>query len=78
MFWTTPVVYELRMVPEALRLPIMMSPMSPYVVAYQQLFFFRQAPNATVWFLATAYALVSLIAGAATFVAAQDRFAELV
>jgi ABC-2 type transport system permease protein len=78
LFWTTPVVYDLTIVPEALRLPIRMSPMTPYVMAYQQVFFFRQAPDATIWFLATSYALVAIIAGAATFVAAQDRFAELV
>lgn len=76
LFWTTPVVYELRIVPEALRLPIMMSPMSPYIVAYQQLFYYRQLPDATVWFLAMAYALIALVAGAATFVSSQDRLAE--
>jgi homopolymeric O-antigen transport system permease protein len=76
LFWTTPILYELRLVPETLRLPIMMSPMSPYIVAYQQLFFYRQLPDATVWFLAMAYALAALIAGAATFVAMQDRLAE--
>jgi ABC-2 type transport system permease protein len=78
LFWTTPVVYDLTIVPEALRLPIRMSPMTPFVMAYQQVFFFRQAPDATVWFLATSYALIAIIFGAATFVAAQDRFAELV
>ena len=76
LFWTTPVVYELRIVPEALRLPIMMSPMSPYILAYQQLFFYRQLPDATVWFLAMTYALIALVAGAATFVSSQDRLAE--
>lgn len=76
LFWTTPIVYELRQVPETLRLPIMMSPMSPYIVAYQQLFYYRQAPDATVWFLAMAYALIAVIAGAATFVSAQSRLTE--
>lgn len=76
LFWTTPVLYELRLVPETLRLPIMMSPMSPYIVAYQQIFYYRQLPDATVWFLAMAYALIALIAGAATFVWSQDRLAE--
>lgn len=78
LFWATPVVYELRQVPETLRLPIMMSPMSPYIVAYQQLFYYRQPPDATVWFLATAYALIAIIAGAATFVSSQARLTEQV
>jgi homopolymeric O-antigen transport system permease protein len=76
LFWTTPIVYELRIVPEALRLPIMMSPMSPYILAYQQLFYYHEPPDATVWFLAMAYALIALIAGAAAFVSSQDRLAE--
>lgn len=76
LFWTTPVVYELQVVPEQLRFPILLSPMSPYIVAYQQVFYYRQAPDATIWFLATAYALIALVAGVAAFVAVQDRLAE--
>ena len=40
MFWTTPIVYELRDVPERMQLLILMSPVSPFVVAYQQIFFY--------------------------------------
>ena len=52
LFWTTPIVYELDRVPERLRLLILLSPMSPFVVAYQKLFFFREWPEATVWLVA--------------------------
>ena len=76
LFWTTPIVYDIQTVPERLRLPVMMSPMSPFIVAYHQLFFFRQWPDATVWFLTTTYALVALVAGVAAFVTWQDRFAD--
>ena len=47
LFWTTPIVYELDRVPERLRLLILLSPMSPFVVAYQKMFFFREWPEAT-------------------------------
>ena len=45
LFWTTPIVYELQQVPERLRLLILLSPMSPFVVAYQKLFFYREWPE---------------------------------
>ena len=52
LFWTTPIVYELRQVPERFRLLILLSPMSSFVVAYQQMFFYREWPDATVWLVA--------------------------
>ena len=78
MFWTTPIVYELSMVPERARLPILLSPMSPFVVAYQQMFYYREWPDPLVWFVATTYAVGALGLGAALFLAFQDRFAEQV
>ncbi len=78
MFWTTPIVYELSMVPERARLPILLSPMSPFVVAYQKMFYYREWPDPLVWFVATTYAVGALGLGAALFLAFQDRFAEQV
>jgi homopolymeric O-antigen transport system permease protein len=76
MFWTTPIVYELRQVPERLRLLILMSPMSPFVVAYQRLFYYRQWPEPTLWLVAGIYAAGAFIIGATLILAFQDRFAE--
>jgi lipopolysaccharide transport system permease protein len=76
MFWTTPIVYELRQVPERLRLLILMSPMSPFVVAYQRLFYYRQWPEPTLWLVAGTYAAGAFILGATLVLAFQDRFAE--
>jgi ABC-type polysaccharide/polyol phosphate export permease len=76
LFWTTPIVYELRQVPERLQLLILLSPVSPFVVAYQQLFFYRQWPAPTVWLLATAHALGAFVVGALLFLAFEDRFTE--
>ena len=45
LFWTTPILYELRHVPERLQLLILLSPVSPFVVAYQQFFFYREWPD---------------------------------
>jgi lipopolysaccharide transport system permease protein len=76
LFWTTPIVYELRQVPERLQLLILLSPVSSFVVAYQQLFFYREWPAPTVWLMATAHALGAFIVGALLFLAFEDRFTE--
>ena len=76
MFWTTPIVYELGQVPERLRLLILLSPVSPFVVAYQKLFFYREWPDATVWLVATTHALGAFVAGTLLFLAVEDRFTE--
>ena len=62
--------------PERLRLLILLSPMSPFVVAYQRLFFFREWPEATVWLVAIAYAVGAFVVGALLFLAFEDRFTE--
>ena len=41
LFWTTPILYQYDSLPELLRLPILLSPMSSFVVAYQQIFHLR-------------------------------------
>lgn len=76
LFWTTPIVYELRQVPERLRLLLLLSPVSPFVVAYQQLFFYREWPDATVWLMASAHALGAFVTGALLFLSFEDAFTE--
>jgi homopolymeric O-antigen transport system permease protein len=76
LFWTTPIVYELNQVPERLQLLILLSPVSSFVVAYQQLFFYRAWPEPTVWLMTSAYALGAFVVGALLFLASEDRFTE--
>ena len=76
LFWTTPILYELRQVPERFRLLILLSPVSPFVVAYQQLFFYQEWPDATVWLVACAHALGAFTVGASLFLAFEDGFTE--
>jgi ABC-2 type transport system permease protein len=78
VFWMTPVVYELRQVPERLQLLILLSPVSPFVVAYQQLFFYRQWPTGDVWLAATTYAVGAFVVGALVFQGFEDRLMEQV
>ncbi|HXH07148.1 MAG TPA: ABC transporter permease [Vicinamibacterales bacterium] len=78
LFWTTPILYELRQVPEGLRVLVLLSPVSPFVVGYQKLFYYREWPEPTWWLVAGLYALVTFVVGAALFLAFEDRFAEQV
>src|SRR5262249_38296946 len=65
MFWTTPIVYEMERVPERFRLFFLASPMSSYVVAYKDVFFYRRWPEPAVWTFAIAYAIIAFAAGTA-------------
>jgi homopolymeric O-antigen transport system permease protein len=76
MFWMTPIIYQLDQVPERLRLVILLSPVSPFVVANQKLFFYREWPEVTIWLLAGAYAAGALVFGAMLILALDDRFTE--
>ena len=41
--------------------------MSPFVVAYQQMFYYRQWPDPTVWLMAVTHALGAFVVGARSF-----------
>jgi lipopolysaccharide transport system permease protein len=76
LFWMTPILYQLDRVPERLRLLILLSPLSPFVVAYQKLFFFREWPEATLWLVAITYAVGAFVVGMALVLAFEDSFTE--
>jgi len=78
LFWTTPIVYELQQVPERFRLLVLASPLSPFVVSYKDVFFYRRWPEPAVWTFAIAYAIIAFAVGAALLLAYEDRFAERV
>jgi ABC-type polysaccharide/polyol phosphate export permease len=78
LFWTTPIVYELGQVPARLRPFILASPLSSYVVAYKDIFFYRRWPEPLVWTFAIAYAIIAFAVGAALLLKFEDRFAERV
>jgi ABC-type polysaccharide/polyol phosphate export permease len=76
LFWMTPILYPLTQVHEKLRLFILLSPMSPFIVAYQQIFFYRQWPALTVWVVGLAYSLGAFLLGAWLFLSLEDQLAE--
>ena len=78
LFWMTPIVYQLKELSESLRSVLLLSPMSPYVAAYQQIFFYREWPDAAIWITTITYAAAALTLGFWLIVRNEDRFAERV
>jgi ABC-type polysaccharide/polyol phosphate export permease len=78
LFWLTPVVYPLSQVDERFRAVVRFSPLSPFLVGYQEMFFYGRWPETSTWVAAIGYAAVALIAGAWTFLAVDDELAEQV
>jgi homopolymeric O-antigen transport system permease protein len=78
VFWSTPILYQYGTLPELVRLPVLLSPMSPFVIAWQQIFHDGRVPDLAVWLAATCYGIGMFVLGASMFVTSEDRFAELV
>ena len=76
LFWTTPIVYAVEIVPAALRPLIQASPMSPFITAYHEMFYYVRWPDVTTWVMALGYAAVALAAGIMVFTRLQDELGE--
>jgi ABC-2 type transport system permease protein len=76
LFWVTPVVYDLSDVPGRLRLPILLSPMSPFIAALHDIFYYQTWPSGAVWAAATAWSLLAFFGGLTLFLSYEDRLAE--
>lgn len=76
LFWATPVVYETTQIPARLRSLILLTPLSPYVTAYHDVFYYRRWPSAAVWALSAAYAGITLAAGLWLMTRSEDQLTE--
>ena len=78
LFWATPVVYVTTELPAGLRRAILLTPLSPYITAYHDIFYYRQWPAPEVWVLAVGYAAIALVAGLWLIARVEDRLTEQV
>jgi lipopolysaccharide transport system permease protein len=78
LFWTTPIVWSLSLVPDKYQRLVLLSPMSSFVVAYQRIFYYGRWPGSEVTAVAVLYALAALAIGTAFFLRSDRRFSELV
>lgn len=78
-FFVTPVIYLIDTIPSrALRAVLRVNPMTPFVVAYQDVFFFGRLPNPSDVVLILAYAAGSLTLGFFVFERLRDTLAEAI
>ncbi len=76
LFWTTPIVYELTMIPARFQRLALLSPMASFVRAYQDIFYYGVAPSGMVWTVAIVYAAGMFVCGLSVFLAYEDSFAD--
>ena len=76
LFWLTPIVYPISQASPGVQKLILLTPLSPFVVAYHQIFYYREWPSLEVWALALLYASVSFGVGLWVFLSVEDRLAE--
>jgi ABC-type polysaccharide/polyol phosphate export permease len=78
LFWATPIIYEMSRVPEPVQFLALLMPATPYIRAYQDIFFYGVVPDPTIWVIAIVYALGAFVCGLSVFLAFESRFSELV
>jgi ABC-type polysaccharide/polyol phosphate export permease len=78
-FFMTPILYLLESIPSRpLRAMLRMNPMTPFVIAYQDILFFGRLPNLSDVMLMLTYAALSLLAGFFVFDRLRDTLAEAI
>jgi len=76
LFWMTPIVYSIEIVPAAIRPVLLVSPMSPFITAYHDLFYHVRWPEAVTWITAVGYAAGAVAVGLFVFTRLQDELGE--
>ncbi len=74
--YMTPVLYSVDMVPEGLRGLYNLNPMTPIIVAYRDILYYKQPPQMDTLLSAAVLGVVVLVAGCFSFSKLKRRFAE--
>ena len=78
-FFVTPIIYLIDNVQSrVLRAVLRVNPMTPFVVAYQDVFFFGRLPSTSDTILILAYSTLSLLTGFFVFDRLRDTLAEAI
>jgi len=79
-FFVTPIIYTLDNfhIPVLLRALLRINPMTPFILAYQDVFFFGRAPSTPDTLLILAYSTLSLLTGFFVFDRLRDTLAEAI
>lgn len=74
--YLTPILYTVDMVPEDLRVLFNMNPMTPIILAYQQILYSKRVPDMSTLMHAGSVGLIFLILGCVVFEKMQKKFVE--
>lgn len=78
-FFITPIIYTIDSIDsQIVRALLRLNPMTPFIIGYQDLFFYGVLPSLSDCFLMIAYALGSLALGFAVFDRLRDTLAEAI
>lgn len=79
MLWqyVSPVLYGVDMVPERFRALFYLNPLTPIMVAYRDIFYYKQFPQLNTFVTGTVMGVVVLIIGWIVFGNLQKKFAEV-
>lgn len=78
-FFITPIIYQIdRVDSRMLRALLRLNPMTPFVVAYQDVLYWGRLPRISDAFLMLAYALASIALGMTVFERLRDTLAEAI
>ena len=72
----TPVMYSIDMVPEELRKVFMINPMTPVIIAYRDILYYKRAPQLSTLMLSIVMAMIFMLIGVLVFNKLKKRFAE--
>ncbi len=76
LFWLTPVIYDIRAIPESLRAAIYLNPLSFFILSYQDILYRRDFPGIERMLVLVVLTLLSLSIGYWLFYSYKTRFAE--
>jgi len=72
----TPVMYSVEQVPEKLRVFFMLNPMTPVIIAYRDILYYKRVPEMGTLLSAVIFGLIMLFIGCLTFSKLKRHFAE--
>jgi len=76
LFWVTPILYPISMVPERVRWLFKLNPLAVYITAYQDIIYYGRWPTWDTWVLGTLWVVASVALGSWVFRRYDPRFAE--
>lgn len=76
LFWLTPILYHLSMVPERVRWVFKLNPLAVYITAYQDIIYWGRWPTWDVWVVGVLWVAASVALGSWVFRRYDPRFAE--